>query len=1207
MRKLLAWLGVTTLCVLTSTASAQNDVLKPYVVLILDTSGSMATATGSGPTSCGRQDQRINHAVCAINQIVNSYGDMVFSFGRFRETTAGSTGNTTVTCDSDGNQNGNVSGTVPTPGGGDVCSTQGPYCGDCDPSRGANKWCTANNQCNTGSCLNTAAETLCTDTLDNDNDGKINDGCAALGASENTNFTVNGVTFNGCSNNLDDDGDGRINDGCGAVGVCSVNANFDCTVADRNFEVLTPLVDGNNAAAAKFTNGTCNTCTTNGALDPEIWGVSPYTFTPLSGTLNGSKRYWQGNQASDGTIIWDSSLAGYDPINRDPSNAVYLNADVCDPTAACTTNCCNQCRPYINILLTDGDETCTTFANTQASARSLLGTRPHDDSVAISTIRRTANVTTVTTSVPHPFVAGDAIVVENVSNATFNVGVPNPRTAPPTKVKAVIDATTFTYDNPGTNVGLSSLGGTTGHLSTKYFYRVVTKVIGFGISPGDPDIEALAQAGGSPDLVGDEGYYANDESGVQLAISQILADSVRSESCNTMDDDCDTRIDEDFSLGASCQAKWPSNDPISPDQVAVGICAATGTTVCSADKTTTVCTANPNPRGTEGPGCNNLDDDCDGRVDENLSCQNCQPTGEICDNDDDSCDTVADMTCTCNAVSSNAGAICQNNNAQCPGGACVCVPIVRGCSITNSFGSCPGTQQCNNTTGGNYTPCSGQTPAAELCNAFDDDCDGVCDGFDISCSEISPVTCNPNDPASCPGTGNPGHPSNNPIPENQCRPGVRTCPQKCGGSNQFGFCSGEIKPVAEICDGLDNDCDNRIDEGTGGASCDTACGVGTTVCTNGQITCDATQATTDSTCDNKDDDCDNMIDEDWKCSNNPDPITGKCACGTGQVCAGYEVCEAGQVVCKGDPIGTEVCNCADDNCNNQVDEGTLCPAGAVCTNCQCAFPCAEGEFPCPLGKKCEVSSVDNMKYCVNDPCFNVPCPAVNGRAQTCVPKPGAPNEPLCVDTCSTVTCNGGFVCIDATGTCEPNNCITFPSMCSANQSCINGTCVTNPCQGVTCTGAQYCVNGTCVDSCADKECPDGQRCRLGVCETDPCGHACPFGQACNDDTGKCIPDPCMNRICDTGQWCNPNSLQCETDPCIESNVKCPGAGQICRGGTCLDPETLQPDAGDESHVTVGGGGGCNTSGNSSTGLLLALALLMIRRKRVQAGRTGGAL
>ena len=83
MRKLIAWLGVATLFVLTSSAHAQGEILKPYVVLILDTSGSMTAATGAGPTSCGKADSRINHAVCAINNIVNSYGDMVFGLARF--------------------------------------------------------------------------------------------------------------------------------------------------------------------------------------------------------------------------------------------------------------------------------------------------------------------------------------------------------------------------------------------------------------------------------------------------------------------------------------------------------------------------------------------------------------------------------------------------------------------------------------------------------------------------------------------------------------------------------------------------------------------------------------------------------------------------------------------------------------------------------------------------------------------------------------------------------------------------------------------------------------------------------------------------------------------------------------------------------------------------------------------------------------------
>src|SRR4051812_49427943 len=91
MRNLVAWLGAAALVILAfaHSASAANDPLKPYVVMMLDTSGSMDDPTGSGPPTCGGTDSKLNHARCAINKIANSYGDMVFALGRFRETGAG--------------------------------------------------------------------------------------------------------------------------------------------------------------------------------------------------------------------------------------------------------------------------------------------------------------------------------------------------------------------------------------------------------------------------------------------------------------------------------------------------------------------------------------------------------------------------------------------------------------------------------------------------------------------------------------------------------------------------------------------------------------------------------------------------------------------------------------------------------------------------------------------------------------------------------------------------------------------------------------------------------------------------------------------------------------------------------------------------------------------------------------------------------------
>src|SRR5262245_27167973 len=94
MKTFFAWLGVATLALIArapEAAAAPNDPLKPYIVLALDTSGSMDEATNSGPPSCGGTDTKLNHARCAISNIVDSYGDIEFALGRFRTTMGGAT------------------------------------------------------------------------------------------------------------------------------------------------------------------------------------------------------------------------------------------------------------------------------------------------------------------------------------------------------------------------------------------------------------------------------------------------------------------------------------------------------------------------------------------------------------------------------------------------------------------------------------------------------------------------------------------------------------------------------------------------------------------------------------------------------------------------------------------------------------------------------------------------------------------------------------------------------------------------------------------------------------------------------------------------------------------------------------------------------------------------------------------------------------
>ncbi len=1238
MRKLFAWLGVATLAVVCSAriaTAAPNDPLKPYITMILDTSGSMDTSTGSGPPSCGGEDTRLDHARCAINKIINSFGDIVFALGRFRQVMGGTT----------------TAATFPT-----GCCTAGP-------GVGANGGCAAGAACTNGDQM----FELLTGLVDGSNAASARwvdltgDTCTASGgdpeiwsadSSTPLEGSLNGAkrywaglqattTSSGIGDSLAFAGGVMtLTDAAGLFVAADVGRTITIagatTAANNGAFVITAFV---SATQVRYANAAGVT-----QVFPGTWTIAP--------------------------TIWPSSSAGFDPIVHDPTNTAFLPSG-CNPNP---TTCVTHAGTGDSFAVASGVVTLT-----DAAAAFVAADVGRSITIAGATTAANNGTFTITSFVSATQVrySNPSAVAQAYPGAWSITSCCISQCRPYITILLTDGGETCGGNPAGANVGADALLRT--DINNRR-YRVQTKPIGFGIAPGNAQIEAIAHAGGAVDVPGvNEGYYVANEAELQLAISSILADAVRTEICNGVDDDCDVMVDEGFTLTGTCT------------NGALGKCLVNGTPACRTDGTNTSCNAGvaacvgkvasaactvinaanasvagtcvsngdklacqptalvDTPPGTThdaenkvaGNKCNGIDDDCDGLIDEGVTGCTCIVSPEQCNGLDDDCDGAVDDGIA--PIQCGSG-VCQGVRACV--GAIGCTP--EPCTGPNCcFGAC------------SAPPANPEPPFG--CDGLDNDCDGNRDGFTESCSNMTcgAGTCTGGTPAqpTCVGGARAGlrcstfpvfDPKNNPggahTPASGCEaegpaicichPGNRTCPLNVGPPNAFTACLGEQEPRVEICNGLDDDCDGLVDE-TPAVTCTTSatcppitptcdnptnlpnmgtcqpadcsinsCG-GQLICAAGVPMCTQTGAPNDPTCDGIDDDCDGQVDEDWACPVGTDGILGTaddCDCVIAGQCGAKLTCQHGNgVVCQGTPQAQETCNCLDDNCNGQVDEGTLCPAGATCTAaCQCAFHCSPGEFPCPLGKKCK-GTVPN-DFCIADPCFGVTCPTVPGTKQVCIEDPAQASNHLCVAACSQISCPSGQVCLPDTGECKPDDCSTFPDRCTAVQNCINGQCVANPCAGVTCPSDQYCVNNQCYGSCAGVDCPDGKRCRLGACEADPCGHPCPFGKACHDETGECTDDPCQFVQCAQGQICNPNNGgMCEDDACKVYSVVCPNPNEICKAGTCYDPSTFLPDAGVEQHVTTGGGGGCSTTGGGA-GLLVGLAVLFTRRRR-RGGRS----
>ncbi|GEM_PF-3337886 len=202
--------------------------------------------------------------------------------------------------------------------------------------------------------------------------------------------------------------------------------------------------------------------------------------------------------------------------------------------------------------------------------------------------------------------------------------------------------------------------------------------------------------------------------------------------------------------------------------------------------------------------CNEIDDDCDGEIDEDNVC--CVPETEVCDEKDNDCDGQIDEDNVCCVPETE---VCDEKDNDCDGeidedNVC-CVPEV--CDEKDN--DCDGEIDEDNV-------CC--VPSEEICDQIDNDCDGEIDEDNVCCVPDEEI-CDQKD-NDCDGEIDEDDVCN---PQESCTPSEEICDQKdndCDGEvDEDDVCNLQetCTPSEEICDQKDNDCDGEVDEDCDGA------------------------------------------------------------------------------------------------------------------------------------------------------------------------------------------------------------------------------------------------------------------------------------------------------------------------------------------------------------------------------------------------------
>jgi hypothetical protein len=554
-----------------------------------------------------------------------------------------------------------------------------------------------------------------------------------------------------------------------------------------------------------------------------------------------------------------------------------------------------------------------------------------------------------------------------------------------------------------------------------------------------------------------------------------------------------------------------------------------------------------------------IDQDCDGR----------DPTAGECDADHDGF-SAAQGDCDDSDPRRNPGmaercdGVDNNCNGQVDEGFAVGQPCAAGVGACRASGK----TRCSATFVSVVCDAQPGRPAPETCDMIDNDCNGRVDdlmriagGTVDSCGACA-TTCprGPNTMPLCAGGGClavclPGFVDLDRDPQNGCE-----CALSNGG--------------VEICDGLDNDCNGQIDDGIteksygggGGTLGVGVCTAGARVCRGGMLTEDrAGRLPTAEVCDGLDNDCNGKVDELFDFKNDPFNC-GAC----GIACGPSGHCEQGR--CLGaswdggappppppPPTGGAV----------QVQIG-ICPLASGGTSCVDLLSdpanCGGCGRTCPGGTAC----ITGM--CMTVPAGMAPPPVQHPQCPLAPPGDGGAGgcSPDLPDSCKDQT--GGVYCTNLRF--DNASCGACGRSCPAGTACREGACtsVQPPPDGGT-AGPPPCQQPfkLCSDPFGAPVCTDLTRdpfncggcslvCGMGnFCEQGKCAAGTlpppPDGGAPPPPDGGMLPPQCPTGLSSCGPPGGPficTDLGFDRNNCGGCGKVCP-PDQVCSGAVCKLP------------------------------------------------------